>query len=133
MQQNLPLPSVSTLNKYEEPSSKFISDPKHLDSMLKQFQLDFVGKYTVIKLDAIFLRKEIYFNSSTNKIEGIEGVNALSLEDYCAQFKEKGFDVLEGKSFVNQAMLFMLSSVDGSLSRPFFIYISMERSRCRRN
>ena len=122
-QQNLPLPSVSTLRKYEEHSSKPLTDPSQLDSLLNQYRMDFIGKHCVMKLDAIFLRKEIHFNSSTNKIEGIEGMNALSLEEFCAQLKEKGFDFLEGKSFVNQAMLFMLSSVDGSLSRPFFIYI----------
>lgn len=122
-QQNLPLPSVSTLHKYEEYLSKPLTDPNQLDSLFNQYRMDFIGKHTVMKMDAIFLRKEIYFNSSTNKIEGIEGMNDLSLEDFCAQFKEKGFDYLEGKSFVNQAMLFMLSCVDGSLSRPFFIYI----------
>ena len=67
------------------------------------------------------MNKTIQYCPKTNRIRGIQG-KEYTLEEFIRLHKEKGITMFEFEKYTSQAYVFVISTVDGLLSRPFYFY-----------
>jgi hypothetical protein len=121
---NFAIPSERTLDSFIEMGAYTDYIAPTLDNMennMTQLIKDIKKRKVNIKWDAIYLSKTIQYCPKTNRIRGIQG-KEYTLDQFIKAYEENGISMFKEEKYTSQAYVFMISTTDGKLSRPFYFY-----------
>jgi len=126
IEHNLPLPSKSTIDKIISSTNlygdTFNDMRKTLDGIISQLKKMYRTRYVIIKYDAIYLKKTIIADKSTQKIVGLARGPVL-YDEWIKKFNDIGVNIIKDEDFINQAYTFIMSTPNHGFSQPYYYYV----------
>ncbi len=121
---NFAIPSERTLDSFIEMGAYTDYIAPTLDNMESnkvQLIKDIRKRKVIVKWDAIYLSKTIQYCPKTNRVRGIQGKEYI-LDQFVKAYEENGISMFKDETYTSQAYVFMISTANGKLSRPFYFY-----------